>query len=436
MPFIFIHGVNTRKGDRYSKNLSTRDELIRRLILKPLADKYQTFEEIEIVNPYWGDYGARFSWNLASLPKVSTLEHLGAQDDENQGWYSEFMEYSNQLAGTDTSTSSEVERLGSEEGLFKRSAEANLTAFVEAVLSSIILPEMHFGDEGDLTPQKEGILEALLAMAGANVAEDPSVIEMVARANSNEEVLDTLSEQVQIQFELLVREEFVDTEGIVETNDGLETLGGDWIDDLNDKVGEFFSRALEAPSRAASLAALNLFRQKLHSQLIRFVGDVFVYLNERGTKAKPGKIIETILKEIQDAVQNQPEEPLIIMTHSMGGNILYDLVTYYSPDLKIDVWISVASQVAQFEEMKLFRSSDRGITTPDKVTGLKQQVGYWLNVYDPADSFSFLTEPVFADVTEDLEYLTGSSALKAHGEYFGRASFYRIVREHIERALE
>jgi hypothetical protein len=25
--------------------------------------------------------------------------------------------------------------------------------------------------------------------------------------------------------------------------------------------------------------------------------------------------------------------------------------------------------------------------------------------------------------------------LKAHSEYFGRASFYQIVREHIEKAL-
>ncbi len=39
MPFIFIHGVNTRENDDYRKNRAMRDELFQRLVLEPLLLK-------------------------------------------------------------------------------------------------------------------------------------------------------------------------------------------------------------------------------------------------------------------------------------------------------------------------------------------------------------------------------------------------------------
>ena len=120
----------------------------------------------------------------------------------------------------------------------------------------------------------------------------------------------------------------------------------------------------------------------------------------------------------------------------MGGNILYDILTSFDPELFVDVWISVGGQVAQFEEMKLFVASDEGIAAPAQVEGIKKRVGYWLNVYDPADSFSFMASPVFAGVDADLPFSTGTGAMSSHGEYFGLASFHSLMKEHIKKGLK
>ena len=202
-----------------------------------------------------------------------------------------------------------------------------------------------------------------------------------------------------------------------------------------DRARELFARTLGAPGRVATIPLLQLKRESLNRRLVRFLGDVFVYLKERGDEASPGKIILAVREAIEKAPRKSDDEPLIVISHSMGGNIIYDLVTHFNPQLRIDIWVSVAGQVAVFEEMKLFCHSDPQIKAPSKISGLRPQIKYWLNLYDPADPLSFRVAPVFAEVDADLPYLTGSSALKAHGEYFGRATFYDLVRDHIRKAL-
>jgi hypothetical protein len=56
-------------------------------------------------------------------------------------------------------------------------------------------------------------------------------------------------------------------------------------------------------------------------------------------------------------------EPLVVLTHSMGGQIFYDLVTHFLPrmpehrGIRIDYWCAAASQVGLFEELGLFLES-------------------------------------------------------------------------------
>ena len=96
----------------------------------------------------------------------------------------------------------------------------------------------------------------------------------------------------------------------------------------------------------------------------------------------------------------------------------------------------MGGQVAQFEEMKLFVASDKRVAAPAQVEGVKKRVGYWLNVYDPADSFSFLASPVFAGVDADLSSSTGTGPISSHGEYFGLASFHSLMADHIKKGLK
>jgi pimeloyl-ACP methyl ester carboxylesterase len=159
----------------------------------------------------------------------------------------------------------------------------------------------------------------------------------------------------------------------------------------------------------------------------RFAGDAFVYLNKRGTPGSPGPIVEIVLTAIRGAMAAKTEQDakLVIIAHSFGGEIVYDILTRFAPDLEVDVLITVGSQVGLFEEMKLYLASSSFIPNDPpagkvpKPTNLKR----WLNVFDSNDVLSYRAAPVFAEVS-DYHYDTGYSTLQAHGGYFQRPSFY------------
>src|SRR5688572_3113523 len=75
MPLVFVHGVNTRFEPGYRDTVKARDALFKRLALDAIADP----DHLTIVNPYWGDFAARFAWNHASLPG-SDVERMGPAD--------------------------------------------------------------------------------------------------------------------------------------------------------------------------------------------------------------------------------------------------------------------------------------------------------------------------------------------------------------------
>ena len=125
------------------------------------------------------------------------------------------------------------------------------------------------------------------------------------------------------------------------------------------------------------------------------------------------------------AAKTDGDDKLIVIAHSFGGEIVYDILTKFDPGLSIDVLITVGSQVGLFEEMKLYLASDD--MYPDDAGHAKvpmpSNLKRWLNVFDPNDVLSFLAEPIFAGV-QDFKYDTGFSTLQAHGGYFLRPSFY------------
>lgn len=435
MPFIFIHGVNTRRNDKYDKNLTARNELIQRLLLNPLAEKDPRFQNMKIVSPYWGEYGVDDKRVLNSLPEDKFFEYLGGNTPETP---QSDLELQYLLANSETEASP-LESLGGNDQQIKTVAAKDLTLFIETVLSPIIFSEMNLTDEAEEDPHREGVLQALLAVAGWEIATDDDVKQEVETAGSEAEVIELLTEQIQERFrELVLSSNLVSPQDISSDDKGLEWLGSKplprWLEESLDTIGELFNRAINFPRRILTIGVLNIFRQKLHGEASRFLGDVFVYLKERGDSDSPGSIIATILNDIKKALEDHPDEPLIVMTHSMGGNILYDILTHYQTNLRVDVWVSVGGQVGLFEDMKIFQASGTNIGTDGKVESFKGQVGYWLNVYDPADIFSFKAANNFADVQDEV-YITGASLLSSHDAYFRRQSFYKRLYPYIEKAL-
>lgn len=172
---------------------------------------------------------------------------------------------------------------------------------------------------------------------------------------------------------------------------------------------------------------------------------MFVYLLHRGGEyvngedTPPGKIQRDFLDVLVRAQQENPGEQTVVLTHSMGGQIVYDAVTRFLPDYPefaetrpIDLWCACASQVGLFEEMKLFIKSDRLISYDSRVPhpSTFRRVRKWLNIWDRNDILSYTAAPIFADV-DDREFLGGASVINAHGAYLVRPSFYRMLADEL-----
>jgi hypothetical protein len=201
---------------------------------------------------------------------------------------------------------------------------------------------------------------------------------------------------------------------------------------LKQTVMGLAGKAVDKAGDFASTKLLAFSRDSLNGQLGRFFGDVFIYMNARGDRQNPGPIPKLILAGFDEAKQRSPAgEPLIIIGHSLGGVITMDLLSHFRPDLEVDLFVSVGSQVAHFEETKLYKVSDPAIKHPNKAK-TPANIRRWINIYDEVDVFSYSVERIFDRVDVDARYDTQTYVVKAHGAYFEQDRFYQRLRARIE----
>ncbi|MGX9118885.1 hypothetical protein ACWTU6_19795 [Mesorhizobium sp. BHbsci] len=432
MPVCFIHGVNVRKDDpSYDRDVAARDELIRSLLLKRLAQRNPRYGGLKIINPYWGGLGVTHAWGQATVPNVSLLEDLGAA----QSYFQSDLEMT-MLLKEQSGRASGLEPLGAVDPI-AAAARRDVQALLEAVLAPLIYSEEPLIDRGP-TPDAEahGALEGMLLAAAQDIVADSAVVAEVQAAPSGDAALDLLRDHLDQRFTKRASLAGKPADAGASTN--LEELGPSWLTGAKDRIQQLFDRAKSKAGRALSAGTLDAYRARLHAQIGRFLGDVFVYLQHRGDRASPGPIPKLVLNELHKA--RKSGEPLVLITHSMGGNILFDLLTTFDPALEVDAWISVGGQVGQFEEMKLFLASDRALGPPAKVKPFGGRVKTWLNVYDPVDVLSFLVAPVFESADprfaiKDLKFKSGASTLEAHGAYLKRPSFYTLLGKELEQRV-
>ncbi len=113
-----------------------------------------------------------------------------------------------------------------------------------------------------------------------------------------------------------------------------------------------------------------------------------------------------------EKARNANDSKLIIVAHSMGGNITYDILSSFAKDLHVDLFLTVGSQVGMFEELKLFKASDPGVKGPATVPRLKN-VDKWINVLDPNDVLSYSTGKIFAS-SKDTTFDNQAPVWAAH----------------------
>lgn len=376
MPIVFVHGVNNRDGQAYRENEHARNAFLREIVAPALG---LAPESLSLFSPYWGRFGAEFAWNMAVLPEPDeAFESFGTDADA-------------QARGRVAGLLAEAP----EKGDLLTRARSDFAAAVDLLYAAAMAGAASEDAARDLARSYTRAAEY------ARQTPQPSWVATATEGN------------------------FADQLNHAADASGVETFGAGGI---LDALKEGLSRLVNALPDAASSLALGLLRHKLNATVARFAGDAFVYLAQRGTKEAPGAIVRCVLDALQAAHSTRVggDDKLVVIAHSFGGEIMYDILSSFAPTLPVDCLVTVGSQVGLFEEMKLYLAS-RPDLPPDPPQGRVVRpaaLGRWLNVFDTNDVLGYQLEPIVSGVS-DFRYDTGYSTLSAHGGYFMRPSFYR-----------
>jgi hypothetical protein len=205
---------------------------------------------------------------------------------------------------------------------------------------------------------------------------------------------------------------------------------------------ELRRRGLAVPGHLTARAA-STARRRLNREAAVLLGDALHYFVTRGAGSRPGPIPLRVLDALR-AAENDPGrlqgEPLVVLSHSLGGQIVYDLVTHFLPALdderppRIDFWAAASSQIGLFEEMKLCLASrlEHGPGRPAPFPN-RHFLGAWWNMWDPHDFFSYTAAGII-DGVDDSPYDSGLSLTTAHYGCLESPSFYALLAHKLRAA--
>jgi hypothetical protein len=405
MPLVFVHGVNVRYNPNNDPFVAARDALFRRSALSQVvADSTRSL----IVNPYWGDAAATFPWEHGGLPE-GRYEQFGPDNLVA-------VSLLNDLAAARIVNESNVTHLGGidPDKVLVTLAEDSFEAAVDALW--IVSAE---NVDQKLAP---GFAD-LAATIAQYVVSNPRP-GWIKTARNDQDFVSMLFREA-ASGSPPPQEHF----GIDEVKDVIRQAG----ERIREGVVRLFDAAGQAAQHAKAEARYQVdeillrIRTPIHRSVATFLGDIFVYFHQREIGAQPPgrEAITSIVSTAFDkAAANRAltGEPIVVVAHSMGGNIVYDLLTSTRNDFNVDVLVTVGSQVAVMEEMKLFTSSDPKIPNANtRKVARPANVKRWVNVFDSTDILGFAAARVF-DGVEDYHFVTGHAW--AHGGYFVEPMFH------------
>lgn len=399
MPLVFVHGVNVRYDPESDPHVEARNAHFRSFALPGVAANPSA---VKFFNPYWGGEAAKFPWNHGGLP-IGDFEAFGADDLE--------------LASL---VPDEAADLGIDlDVILPRLAERSLPAAIDALWHAAAID----------ASQEEAAAIAHLGVRAAAYADENETADWARHLETNEEFASELLKRV--------IGESADHDESVESFGGSAVVGllRGAANRLRTAVVRARSAAESAIGHVADRARqirdwlLMRLRLPVHRTLITFLGDAFVYIDQRNRKRNRA-ITDRVGAAFTAAAEMRTEgDPLIVVAHSMGGNIAYDLLTSDLRRLEVDVLVTVGSQVAVFEELKLFASSDPSVPSPSVAKVRRPpNVRRWLNVFDLTDPLAFAVGRVFDDV-EDYRFATGRAW--AHGGYFVEPIFHQRLAQRL-----
>jgi len=177
--------------------------------------------------------------------------------------------------------------------------------------------------------------------------------------------------------------------------------------------------------------------RKLTPKVAVFLGDAFAYIKNEDRRPIIRELVRNDIVKAATAAKTQ-NQPLILAGHSMGANILVDIL--FDPNgiaeieaqlgfpLKVDLLLTVGTQVGLFEELLLFKTSQAGtkMSRPNCVAR-------WWHVFNHMDILSFTVKEVM-NGAEEFRVNTKANIFNAHGAYFVSSIFHKRLRKRLKAA--
>lgn len=404
MALVHVHGIGNR-GAEDERRTALRDSWFR-LALMPAAGCRSP--EAPILNPHWGALLPPSAWNWASL-RVDGIESLGDDGPVVDDSVAEMVD--GVVAATPDVAEGHV---------LVTAARTSLLWAVELLAASV---EAQWAGERDATV-------AFCARAVAYWAWKTD-----DRRGDGVRFFGWLGEvEADVDFLDRLDEELHAWHNEVEDDGGRKDVPDEWE--------RFGAVSVPLPARAA-VRRINAALAKIVAGGVMAVSrrftpkgallfaDVAGYLAGRGGVERSSPVVDLVGKALDDAAGAAQAygDPLVVVAHSMGGNIVHDVLSFHRPDVRIDLLVTVGTQVGLFEELKLFAASDPAVPSPQvaKVPALPN-VTRWINVVDVRDPLAFAAGSVFAGA-EDLVFDSG--ALLPHGAYLTSPDFHRRLARRV-----
>jgi hypothetical protein len=407
MTIIYVHGVKVR-SEEHGKELG-------KSFVRWLEPKLSVNNAPPGYEPvYWGDLAATFLWDLKSRPRTKLLGQGGADDFAGLG---------SMRGAADTTIFDRELAVPVVDGPV-------LGATVQA--AAVPVPPL-----ATISPDKRADFLADLYLACLPAKDTDPIVDMPGIAG-----LAAAAALVADHWDTILASEAIEDARASKLLAAIDAAlsGGDLIGmggfaNWMERAGEVMRRAVSWPGDAVG-TVLGEARPVMNEFVAYFTGDVFTYLTRRGDGTVPGPIPTRILAALRRAQERKKAtgEKIVIVSHSMGGQLIYDALAYFAAGdpvldgFEVDHWISCGSQVSLFAEMQLLL----GQPQVPKGTQLEMppRVGAWTNFYDPNDLVGFVMEPVFKGV-KDLEYDTGYGLFFAHTGFLARPSFFRAIADRL-----
>ena len=194
-----------------------------------------------------------------------------------------------------------------------------------------------------------------------------------------------------------------------------------------------------AESRRRILGSIfSLVRTQYQRASGEFTGDLILY--QRHQAALHARIWETVMQHAPG--YGLAEQPIDVISHSLGGAMVFDLAVAGFPTLHVGEFLTCASQISYFHVIGCSPSSIDPTGSGAPVT-LPATIRRWTNFFVPLDPWAFLAAPLFtmADdvVPDDVEVYAGERGDRvlthAASYYWTHPVFIAGVRDRLGLSL-